>query len=144
MLPTDLDLNFHLNNGRFLSFMDIGRTRLSVRTGLFGKAKRLGWGYGVVGGLNITYLRSLVPFQRFSLKTRLAGHYDNWLFIEQRIEYGSYLVSAALVKVAFLSNRKRVEAKDIMEALGVLRLGENEVYLEHLLNSEKEFLKHIK
>ena len=57
--PNDLDLNFHLNNGRFLSLMDLGRTRLSIRSGLYKKSRIEGWGLGVVGGSNITYLKSL-------------------------------------------------------------------------------------
>ena len=55
--PNDIDMNIHLNNGRFLSLMDLGRTRLSIRTGLFSMAKKKGWGLGVVGGINIIYLK---------------------------------------------------------------------------------------
>ncbi len=142
--PNDLDLNIHMNNGRFLSIMDIGRMRLSLRTGLHKKAIERGWGFGVVGGLNITYLKSLAPFQRFSLKTKLAGHYDGWFFIEQRIESKGKLIAAALVKVIFLSKGKRVSVEEIVEAMGVDHIGENQSYLEELFNSEKKFLKYIK
>ncbi len=142
--PNDLDLNIHMNNGRFLSIMDIGRMRLSLRTGLHQKAIEKGWGFGVVGGVNITYLKSLAPFQKFSLKTKLAGHYDGWFFIEQRIESRGKLITAALVKVIFLSKGKRVPIEEIIEVMGVDHIGENQSYLEELFNSERKFLKHIK
>lgn len=142
--PNDLDANIHLNNGRFLSIMDLGRTRLSIRSGLYKKAREHGWGLGVVGGLNITYFKSLNFLQSFYLTTKLAGHYDGWIYIEQRFESHGKLVAAALVKVIFLKNGKRLNAQEIMDALEVDTIGENKEYLEHLYNSEKEFLKYIK
>jgi acyl-CoA thioesterase FadM len=144
VLPNDLDLNIHLNNGRFLSIMDLGRTRLSIRTGLYDIAKTMGWGNGVVGGIAITYLKSLSVFQRYTLCTKLAGHYNGWLYIEQRFESRGQLVAAALVKVTFLKGGKRVSAQDLIEAMEVEEIGENKDYLEHLFNSEKEFLNYIK
>lgn len=144
VLPNDLDLNFHLNNGRFLSLMDLGRTRLSIRSGLYKKSREENWGMGVVGGLSITYLKSLAPLQKFKLKSKLAGHFDGWFFIEQRFESKGKLVAAALVKVTFLREGKRVPAKEIMMKMGVDHIGENKEYLEHLFNSEKEFLQYVK
>lgn len=35
VLPTDLDVNLHMNNARYLSVMDLGRLDLLVRAGLF-------------------------------------------------------------------------------------------------------------
>ncbi len=142
--PNDLDLNFHLNNGRFLSIMDLGRTRLSIRSGLYKKAKEQGWGLGVVGGLNITYFKSLAPFQKFILCSKLAGHYDGWFYIEQRFESKGKLVAAALVKVAFLKNGKRIPVEVIIKEMGVNEIGENKEYLQDLFNSEKEFLQYVK
>lgn len=142
--PNDLDLNFHMNNGRFLSLMDIGRMRLSIRSGLHEKAMEKKWGFGVVGGLNITYLKSLAPFQSFILKTKLAGHCDGWFYIEQRIESREKLICAALVKVVFLSKGKRVPVEEVINIMNVDDIGENKNYLDKLFNSEKEFLNHLK
>lgn len=142
--PNDLDFNFHMNNGRFLTILDIGRTRMSLRSGLYQKAQKMGWGYGVVGGSSITYLKSLAPFQKFTLKTKLAGHFDGWFFIEQRFESKGKLIAAALVKVAFVRKGKKIPATEIMEGMGVDHIGENKEYLEHIFNSEKEFLQHVK
>ena len=142
--PNDLDINIHLNNGRYLSIMDLGRTRLSIRTGLFKLAKKLGWGYGVVGGSTIIYLKSIAPFQKFQLRTKLAGHFNGWFYIEQRFEAKGKLIAAALVKVTFLKKKKRISAEEIIEALKVSHIGDNREYLEHLFNSETEFLRHVK
>ena len=36
--PNDLDFNMHMNNGRYLTVMDLGRFDLMIRTGLMKKA----------------------------------------------------------------------------------------------------------
>lgn len=36
--PTDCDLNFHMNNGRYLTFMDLGRVHLLAQMGLLAVA----------------------------------------------------------------------------------------------------------
>lgn len=144
VMPNDLDANIHLNNGRYLSIMDLGRTRMSIRSGLFKKARELGWGLGVVGGVNITYFKSLGLFQKFTLTTKLAGHHNGWVYLEQRFESKGKLSAAALVKVAFLKKGKKLDVKEMTEGLSVDHLGENKEYLEHLFNSEQEFLKYIK
>jgi acyl-CoA thioesterase FadM len=142
--PQDLDLNFHLNNGVFLSIMDMGRTRYVIRSGFAKAAIKYGWGLGVVGGVNITYLRSLALFQKFTLRTKFAGHCNGWYYIEQRYESRGKLVAAALIKVTFLRKSKRVEADEVIEKMGVDSIGENLDYLEELFQSEQKFLSKVK
>ena len=143
VLPNDMDLNMHMNNGRFLSLMDIGRTRIIIRTGLYKLVWKEKWG-AVAGGVNITYLKSLGLFQRYTLTSKMAGHYNDWIYIEQRFESKGKLVACALAKVTFLKGSSRVPVTEILEKMNVDHIGDNEVYLEHLYNSEKEFLNHIK
>ena len=42
VLPTDIDLLRHLNNGRYLSLFDLGRWDLLTRTGIAGAMKAHG------------------------------------------------------------------------------------------------------
>lgn len=144
VLPLDLDGNFHMNNGVFLSVMDLGRTRFSIRSGLFKKALKEKWGFGVVGGLNITYLKSLTLFQKYELVTKLSGHYGGWTYLEQRFESKGKLVAVALVKVVFLRGKQKVSIEEIKKVMGISEIGDNKPYLEHLFNSEKELLQYIK
>src|SRR3954469_20908042 len=76
--PNDLDIYLHMNNGRYLTVMDLGRTDLLIRWGLGGvmlgglggfRLKRR-W-MPVVGAATIQFRRSLSPFQRFRLHTRV-------------------------------------------------------------------------
>lgn len=67
--PNDCDLNLHMNNGRYLSFMDLGRVHLTAQSGLLREALRRRW-MPVLAAAEITFIRSLKPFQRFDLVTR--------------------------------------------------------------------------
>ena len=49
--PTDLDVFMHVNNGVYLTLMDLGRTDMMLRSGMFGPIRQQGW-YPVVVGAN--------------------------------------------------------------------------------------------
>jgi acyl-CoA thioesterase FadM len=83
--PNDLDLNMHASSGRYVSFMDIGRVDLLVRTGVFRKVVARGW-RPIVGGSMITYRRSLFLFERFTVKSRVVGWDEKWLYFDHVIE----------------------------------------------------------
>jgi acyl-CoA thioesterase FadM len=98
---TDLDQLRHVNNGVFLSMMDLGRVDLLVRTGVWKKLMDAAY-YPVVAAQTITYRKSLRWRQRFVLETRLAGFHDKSIFIEQRFVVDGEVFARAFVKARFL------------------------------------------
>lgn len=82
VLPGDLDLNLHMNNGRYFSLMDLGRVDLIARSGLLGVCLRSKWA-PVLGAAKMAFLRPLSPFQKFSLRSRITGWDEKWFYIEQ-------------------------------------------------------------
>jgi acyl-CoA thioesterase FadM len=98
--PTDLDVNLHMNNGRLLSVLDLGRVDLMARMGGLGVVLRRRW-QPVVAGIVVRYRRPLGPFRRFRLTTRLIGWDDRWFFMEQRVETPDGRIAAlAVVRAA--------------------------------------------
>jgi acyl-CoA thioesterase FadM len=81
--PTDLDVLRHVNNGVYLSLMDLGRVDLLVRSGVLAKVRARGW-YPVVAAETIQFRRSLTLFQPFVIETRVLGWDDRSIFLEQR------------------------------------------------------------
>ena len=71
VLPTDCDINFHMNNGRYLSFMDLGRVHLVAQIGLLPVIARRRW-RAALGAAEINFIRALAPLQKFELVTRLV------------------------------------------------------------------------
>ena len=98
---TDLDLLRHVNNGTYLTMMDIGRMDLLVRSGFWARVQQLGW-YPVVAGQTITYRRSLKLGQRFDLYTRILGYHERWVYVEQTFCRGETVYAHAIVRTRFL------------------------------------------
>jgi acyl-CoA thioesterase FadM len=115
--PNDLDVNLHMNNGRYLTLMDLGRLDLVVRIGVLGTLRRRRWN-PVVGSLQVRYRRSLLPFQEYDIRTRLLCWDERWFYLDQRFERGGDLVAAALVKGLFLGPQGRVPTQQIVDASG--------------------------
>jgi hypothetical protein len=78
-LPLDADMFWEMNNGRILTFYDLGRFGLAQRIGLMRTLRERGWGL-VVAGSSVRYRARIRPFQRFELRTRLVGWDERFLY----------------------------------------------------------------
>lgn len=117
VLPTDLDINLHMNNSRYLSVMDLGRADLLIRAGMLGVVRRKRW-KPVAGGIAIKFRRPLMPFQRFTLTTRLLCWDEKWLYMEQRLESAKRVHAVATVRGLFVGPDGSVPSRITLEHLG--------------------------
>ena len=99
--PTDLDLLRHVNNGVYLTIMDIGRLDLLARAGVAPRLSAKGW-YPVVVAETITFKRSLTLFQRFDIVTRVLGWDDRSMYLQQDFVRGTTLVASGVIRGRFL------------------------------------------
>lgn len=117
VLPTDLDVQMHMNNGRYLSIMDLGRIDLMVRTGFWAVARKNGW-FPVVGSVRVDYRRSLTVFQRYEMTSQIVGWDDRWIFLEQKFLLGGKLCARAMFKTMIRSKAGAVSCVEVMKAAG--------------------------
>lgn len=117
VMPTDLDFNLHVNNARYLSFMDLGRTDLLLRVGMARVAYRERW-RPVVGNINIRFRRSLLPFRHFTLQTRLLGWDEKWIYLEQRFESARGVHAVAMVQGVFVGRDGSVPSHIVLNRMG--------------------------
>lgn len=111
--PFDLDLYRHMNNGVYLQCMDIARSNLLADLGAFGLLGERGW-YPVVAAQTIKYRRSLLPFQRFEIRTRVLGWDERVVYLEQEFVRGADHVARGVVAGRFLSrDGARVPAPEV-------------------------------
>jgi len=116
---TDLDTNIHVNNGRFLTIMDLGRLDLTARTGLLPVAWRRRW-RPVLASAMVRFRRELRPFERFTLRTRLLGWDDRWVFLRQDIvRSDGQIASMSVVKAIFLGPDGPVAPSELAVAGGI-------------------------
>lgn len=117
VLPNDLDINLHMNNGRYLTLLDLGRFDLVFRTGLARLMLRHRWQV-VVGGALVRFRRPLAPLQRYRLTTQVIGWDERWVFVEQRFETRGGVACVALVKGMFLKGGQTVPPHRIVALAG--------------------------
>lgn len=77
VLPNDLDLNRHMNNGRFMTILDLAIVNILVRTRFMRVVRSMG-GYIIEGGALITFRQQLTPFSKYRLKLRYLGCNAHW------------------------------------------------------------------
>jgi len=78
VLPNDLDLNFHMNNGRYLTLCDLNRMDLFIRSGLLRAMRKRNW-IPLIAEHTMTYKKPLGLFQRFET-TLDVTHWDEKYF----------------------------------------------------------------
>ncbi|MDP2238907.1 MAG: thioesterase family protein [Burkholderiales bacterium] len=117
VLPNDCDLNLHMNNGRYLSFMDLGRVHLTAQLGLSRVFMKRRW-MPVLAAAEINFIRPLAPLQKFTLVTRIVTWDEKYLYIEQKFEVGGVLHAHAFVKALVLSKQGRVSNLELTALLG--------------------------
>lgn len=101
VLPTDLDLLFHVNNGIYFSLMDFGRWDMVFRNGVYDACSKRGW-YAVVAGETIKFKKSLKLWDKFTLQTQLVSHDEKNIFIQQKFICRGELMATGLVRVRVL------------------------------------------
>ena len=118
VLPNDLDTNLHVNNGRYLTFMDLGRMDMTLRSGLWRHMLKRRW-LPVVATAVVRFRRELRLGARATLHTRLLGWDERWFWLEQRIEHEGKLATVALLRAVFKQGRSTVPPSEVALALGL-------------------------
>ena len=108
--PNDIDINGHMNNGRYLTLVDLMLTETFVRSGFLQAMLKAGW-RPMSGGSFMTYRKALKPFEsyRLSFKLDAADAYWNYMRIEFRRLDGTlcaagYMKGAAVGKLGLVPN----------------------------------------
>lgn len=116
VMPNDLDIYGHVNNGRYLSIMDLGRLHLLFVTGLLEPIRRKKWA-PLLGSVKIHFLKPLTVFKKFSLTTQTIYWDEKWIYLEQKFQHNDQLCAVALLKILFVSHERKVSPQDIINLL---------------------------
>ena len=117
--PFDLDPNLHMNNARYLSWMDLGRVYHMGVTGLYRESLKRKW-MPVVGHIDIKYIRSLPPFANVTLKTEIGDHDEKYIKIKHTFIHKGHPAAIAHVKGVFIHKTKgKVKPEEVKQALNI-------------------------
>ncbi len=115
--PNDLDLNWHMTSGRYISMMDIGRVEILGATRLLRRVVKRGW-RPIVSQTTIRYRKSLLPFQRFTVRSRVVCWDEKWLYFRHAIDVRGELCAVAYVRGLLRGKEGNVTPAQILELAG--------------------------
>ena len=120
--PGDLDTSLHMNNGRYWTLMDLGRTDLMLRSGLWRAVVRNRW-VPVINTGAIRFRRELRLLQRIRLETRIISWDHTHFVIRQDLVTadGQKVAATALVRAGLYDRRQRsfVPTAQVLQVAGV-------------------------
>jgi acyl-CoA thioesterase FadM len=117
VLPTDIDIAMHVNNGMYFSLMDLGRFDLMARSGTWKKMRRRGW-TPVAAGETIAFRRSLQLWQKYTIESRIIGLDSKAIYFEQRMVVDGEVYARAYIATRLLSKGKPVSQEEIIREFG--------------------------
>jgi len=116
VLPNDLDLNWHMNNGRFLTIMDLGRMDLLQRSGILKMAVKNKW-MPIVGNAEIEFQRPLKLWQKYELHSRVSGWDEKWIYLEQTFYSKEKVIAIGKIKGLLRGKDGNIEPQKYMDLI---------------------------
>jgi YbgC/YbaW family acyl-CoA thioester hydrolase len=117
VLPTDIDIALHVNNGMYFSLMDLGRFDLMVRAGAWQKMRAKGWS-PVVNLETISFRKSLTLWQQYTIESRIIGVDEKAIFFEQRMVADGEVYARAYIATRLVSATGPVSNEEIFAEVG--------------------------
>lgn len=114
---TDIDINRHVNNGRYLTLMDFARLDHSIRTGMMSAMLKRKW-WPIMGAATVNFRREIKPLMTFELTTKLLAYDDKWLYGEHRFERDGVVHATAYAKAVIKLGRTTVPPAELMKVMG--------------------------
>jgi len=80
VLPNDLDINMHMNNGRYLTICDLNRVDLFIRSGLMKAMLKRKW-IPIIAEHTMVYKRPLGLFTRFDVSLEVTSNDEKYFYM---------------------------------------------------------------
>ena len=116
VLPNDLDLNIHMNNGRYLTICDLNRVDLFIRSGLVKTMRKRHW-FPVIAEHTMTYKKSLHPFERFTAEMAVTHWDDKFFYMTHTFTSRDRVVATGTSVGAVRSRSEVIRPTDVIIAV---------------------------
>jgi acyl-CoA thioesterase FadM len=116
-LPNDLDVNLHMNNGRYLTICDLNRVDLFIRTGLLKIMLKKKW-MPMVADHTMTYKRPLKVLERFDVSLAVTHWDEKFFYMTHTFTSGDRVVAEGTSKAVIRSREGVVRPAEVILAVG--------------------------
>lgn len=114
VLPNDLDINLHMNNGRYLTICDLTRVDMFIRTGLAKTMLKENW-RPVITEHTMKYKKGLKPFQKYKVNMEVTGRDDRSFFMTHTFMVGDRIVAEGTSSGVIVGKEGVVPPVKVME-----------------------------
>jgi YbgC/YbaW family acyl-CoA thioester hydrolase len=149
--PNDLDMNWHMNNSRYLRECDFGRISLLIETGLWnavGERRKNGMKDVniLVSALQVQYRQSVELGDQFEIRTRINGWDDKAFYLEQSMILEKNGEIAFLMLVRFALTPRSLTPQMLVDDLqiGSIQSPSLSPYMQNFKENYKLDFKDIK
>ena len=119
-LPNDLDINLHVNNGRYLTLCDLNRVDLFIRTGLARVMVKRGW-IPIIAEHTMSYRRPLGVFKRFKATMQLTHWDEKHFFMSHCFSINGKIIAEGTSKGVVRGKVGVIAPADVIAAILVAR-----------------------
>ena len=120
---TDIDFNMHINNARYMVFMERARWDHPVQTNTWDVMLKEKLNF-IVAGIEMGYIREIRLGKKFDVETRYLGWDEKYFYLEQRFVADGKIHAYGLVKAVFLQQGKKTEPNQVADTLGIRQASE--------------------
>jgi YbgC/YbaW family acyl-CoA thioester hydrolase len=115
---TDIDFNMHINNARYMVFMERARWDHPVQTHTWDVMLKEKMNF-IVAGIEMGYIREIRLGKKFEVETRYLGWDEKYFYLEQRFIVDGKIHAYGLVKAIFLQQGKKSDPCQIAHVLDI-------------------------
>ncbi len=116
VLPNDLDISLHVNNGRYLTLCDLSRFDLFVRSGLLEVMRKRKW-MPLVAYHDMNYKSSLKVFQTFSLEMHIKDYDSKYFYSDHTFMRGDKTVAQGVSHSVIRGREGVIPPQDVIDAV---------------------------
>lgn len=117
VLPTDCDLNFHMTSARYAAFMEAATIHLMGQMEILDALLKRRC-FPVNNAINVTYIRSIKPFEKFTVVSRIVTWDNKYWYKDHRFEVDGELRAYGIAKGVFICRQAVVSISDIVALTG--------------------------
>ncbi len=114
----DLDVNGHMNNGRYMTVTDLAIIEYFARAGVLKVLRRNGW-RPVLGGAIISFRRSLKPWTTYDLRFQMLCWDERWNYMRFEFVQSGQTMAVGHAKGAIIGRQGIVGRSDRFGAIGI-------------------------
>lgn len=114
VLPNDIDINLHMNNGRYLTICDLTRIDMFIRTGLAKTMMYEKW-MPVISEHTMIYKKPLKLFKRYDVKMEIIGWDDRAFHMIHTFTIGDRVIAEGTSKGVIVGRGGVISPADVMK-----------------------------